>query len=65
MFWGVFGFLLRVLEVLGGFLRGFGGFGVAFEGFWRFLGGFQGEHHHRCDYFSKPSGPINLRCFLR
>ena len=28
-----------------------------------FLGDFQGEHHHRCDYFSKPSGPINLRCF--
>ena len=27
--------------------------------------GFGGQHHHRCDYFSKPSGPIILRCFLR
>ena len=25
--------------------------------------GFGGQHHHRCDYFSKPSGPIILRCF--
>ena len=56
-----FGFFLGVLEVLGGFLRGSGGFGVVLE----VLGVLQGKHHHRCDYFSKPSGPINLRCFLR
>ena len=61
---GGFGFLLGVLEVLGGFLRGFGVFG-RFLRVLEIFGGFQGEHHHRCDYFSKPSEPINLRCFLR
>ena len=24
---------------------------------------FRGQHHHRCDYFLKPSGSIILRCF--
>ena len=54
--------------VLGFFFRSFG---WVFEGFLRFSGGFggfpgfQGEHHHRYDYFSKASGSINLRCFLR
>ena len=59
-----FEFLKGVLEVLGGFLRVSGGFGF-FLGVLEVLRGFQGEHHHRCNYFSEPSGPINLRCFLR
>ena len=25
--------------------------------------GLGGQHHHRCDYFLKPSGSIILRCF--
>ena len=32
---------IGVLDVLGGFLRGLGGFGVVFEGFWRFFGVFK------------------------
>ena len=54
-FLGVVWGLLEVLGVfrsfwrfLGGFLRGFGGYG-GFGGVLEFFGGFQGEHHHRCD----------------
>ena len=68
MIWGFwffccwdFGFILGLLEVLGGFLRDLGFFWGVLE----VLRGFKGEHHHCCNYFFEPSGLINLRCFLR
>ena len=55
-FWGFGffgGFILGLLEVLGGFLRDLGFFWWVLD----VLRGFQGEHHHCCNYF--------LQCFLR
>ena len=62
-FWGFGffgGFILGLLEVLGGFLRDLGFFWGVLE----VLRGFKGEHHHCCNYFFEPSGLINLRCFF-